>query len=765
LPAKVSLTQIALRRLCLGLLIAAAVGCTRDPEVLKRNDLERGDKFVTEKKYSEAVIEYSRALQRDPTFADAYVRIARVHIHEGNLDRARLFMQRASNAAPDNVDVQLEAGAVSLLARRFDEARRLADRVLEKEPKNVRALVLRANSLVGLEDIDTAIRLVQDAVRMTPDEPDLYSNLASLQASTGDLEEAEKTYLQAIEMAPKNVDAYLPIANFYWATGRLGQAERTFLKALEIDPKHPQAHRALATFYLGSGQALKAEESLKFVADSLGTIDHKIALGDYYLLTGRTAQGMAILTEAANDPRGAANARTRIVAATYAAGRRDEARKALDDVLKAFPEHAEALLLQARFEVDAGQYDNALKLAIRAAGLKDNYIEAMYLVGQLYARDGNIFQASETYRKILAVNPFARRAKIELSRALYARGEVESSNELMGQVLDRASSDLTIQVGLIRALLERRDLTRAEGLLNEAARAYPRSPTVLGLYGSLYALKRDYPSSRRLYQAALAANPDHIDSASGLIGLDLQQGNRQAALGRAQGLAARDPKNPAYLQLLAQTYAATAQVDNAEETLRDVIELDPTRFEAYAMLGQLLYSRGKLAEGKAEFERVLEKRPNSIGARTMVAIILRKQGRTDDAVEHYKKVIEIDAEAPVASNNLAWIYAEQGVNLDLAVILAKVARKQLPELAEVADTLGWVYHRNGHPNLVKLAVPLLQEAAQKEPNNPLFRYHLGAVLARSGRPAEARAELQAALKLSPDFHGAAETRKVLASLQ
>ena len=66
--------------------------------------------------------------------------------------------------------------------------------------------------------------------------------------------------------------------------------------------------------------------------------------------------------------------------------------------------------------------------------------------------------------------------------------------------------------------------------------------------------------------------------------------------------------------------------------------------------------------------------------------------------------------------------------------------------------------------MLRLAVPYLEESVAKQPQNPLYRYHLGAAYARFGKTAEARRELEQALKISQDFHGAAETRRILATL-
>jgi tetratricopeptide (TPR) repeat protein len=148
----------------------------------------------------------------------------------------------------------------------------------------------------------------------------------------------------------------------------------------------------------------------------------------------------------------------------------------------------------------------------------------------------------------------------------------------------------------------------------------------------------------------------------------------------------------------------------------------------------------------------------------MIGIILKQEGRTDQAIEHYKKALAIDPEAAVAANNLAWIYADEGVNLDEAMLLAKVARRKLPDVPDVADTLGWSYYRTGDPPLIRLAEPLLQEAVTKVSGNPLFRYHLGAVYAKLDKPSAAKQELTEALRINPGFDGSAETRRILATL-
>ena len=50
---------------------------------------------------------------------------------------------------------------------------------------------------------------------------------------------------------------------------------------------------------------------------------------------------------------------------------------------------------------------------------------------------------------------------------------------------------------------------------------------------------------------------------------------------------------------------------------------------------------------------------------------------------------------PVAANNLAWMFAETGENLDMALQLAQAATRRVPEQPEIQDTLGWIYYKKG----------------------------------------------------------------------
>jgi Tfp pilus assembly protein PilF len=131
-------------------------------------------------------------------------------------------------------------------------------------------------------------------------------------------------------------------------------------------------------------------------------------------------------------------------------------------------------------------------------------------------------------------------------------------------------------------------------------------------------------------------------------------------------------------------------------------------------------------------------------------------------MEWYQKAVQIDwRAASVAENNLAWLYASKDMNLDVAAQLAESATAAMPTQAEFYDTLGWVYYKK---QVSTLAIRSLKRAVDLDARNPVHQFHLGMAYASEGQDKNARKTLQTALKISNDFEGADEARRVIATL-
>ena len=145
-----------------------------------------------------------------------------------------------------------------------------------------------------------------------------------------------------------------------------------------------------------------------------------------------------------------------------------------------------------------------------------------------------------------------------------------------------------------------------------------------------------------------------------------------------------------------------------------------------------------------------------------LGMIYESEKNYTKAQEYYEKALKINPNFAPAANNLAYLYAEQGGNIDVALNLAQKAKEQVPDDPHISDTLGWIYYKK---NISSRAIVYLKEAVEKFPNQPLSRYHLGMAYYKNGNRDLAAKELNEALRLDSGFTGADEAKKTLAELK
>ena len=146
----------------------------------------------------------------------------------------------------------------------------------------------------------------------------------------------------------------------------------------------------------------------------------------------------------------------------------------------------------------------------------------------------------------------------------------------------------------------------------------------------------------------------------------------------------------------------------------------------------------------------------------MVAMLLSIQNNVAAATERYELILELDPEAAIAANNLAYTLAQEDRDLDRALGLAQTARAQSPDDPDVIDTLGFVLYKRG---LAALAIPILQESVQADPDSVLYRYHLALAYVANEDESRATGELGRVIARGGDLPEVTEARRLLATLR
>jgi tetratricopeptide (TPR) repeat protein len=738
----------------------AAPGC-RSTAATKQRYIESGNRYADAGRYAEAAIEYRNALQYDARAAEVHVKLAEVLLRLDNYANALQEYVRAADLAPEDEALQLKTSSFLLVAGRFDDAKARAEKVLARNARSIDAQIVVANALAGLKDVDAAVAQIEDALRVDPDRSASYSNLGALEMGRGNRESAQKAFVKAISLEPRSINAHLALANFYWVTEQWTGAEGALRRAVEIDPRSPLANRALANFYLATNRRAEAEAPLKAVFEATKGQAAAIALAEYYIAIANETAARAILEPMLSDPRMRSEADIRLAALDYRNGRSAEAYRRLNEVLTNDSVNLQALIARSSFLLADHKLDESLKSAMAATNRHPSSTAAYFALGRVQTARSQTDAAIAAYQEVLRLNPRATAAKIALAQLHLAEGRPNSSVVFAQEALANEPSNGDAQLVYVRALLTQGELQRAEFELKQLVARFPKSAEVQTQMGMLLGRKHENAAARTRFERALELEPDHTEAVAGLVALDLSAKNHAAARARADALVGARSTAP-NLALAGRTYASTGEFSAAEALLRRAIDQDSSYLPAYAALGQLYVVQGRLDAARAEFEAFVQRSPKSIAALTMLGVIEQSKGNIKGARDRFEQVLQIDPEAAVAANNLAWIYGEDGGNLDVALQLAQTARRRLPDAAEVNDTLGIIYYKK---NLAPSAVAALRVSAEKDPTNPLYHYHLGLAYAKAGDTARAAQALQRALALKPDFDGAQDARSLLTTLK
>ncbi|HXH05809.1 MAG TPA: tetratricopeptide repeat protein [Vicinamibacterales bacterium] len=738
----------------------ALVACGRDAQAVRARALERAEAYRTAGKLREAVVELRNAVQADPRAGEARLKLAEALLELGDLAGGLEEYVRAADLLPDRVDVQLRAGELLLLAGRFDDARVRAERALGRDPKNVDAHILLANALAGLKNPEAAIEEIEEALALDPARPAAYASLGAIEAGRGRLDAAEQAFRRTVELSPSSAPAHLALANFYWAAGRLDEARRAIARGLTLAPEDVMVRRAAASFALATGHADEAEGHLKKIRELTKSAASTLMLADFYVSQRKPEPARALL-ETLTGTASAAEAEVRLAALDHAAGRVKEAYARVDKVLAREPRHLRALLVRSALLLEDGRREEALASAEQAVQAHPDVAAAHHMLGRVQVARRRTEPAIAAFETVLRLNPRATAARVALANLQLAAGRTDVSLGHAQDALQREPGNPDARLALVRGLMARGDLAEAEKELAQLAKEFPRSSAVLIQQGILQGRRKDAAGARRLFEQALALEPAATEAVAGLVALDIAAKQPEAARRRVDEYIGRPGATIEAQMLAARTYFAIGDRRAAEAMLRRVTERDPSYLPAYNALVQLYAAERRLDEALAEAEALAARDPKPVAALTVAGVILQMRGRTDEARDRYERAVQLDPAAAVASNNLAWIYARSGGNLDVALQLAQAAHRQLPESAEVNDTLGYIYYRK---DLLPQAIQALRVAVEKDPRQAGYQYRLGLALAKAGDTAAAASHLRRALELKPDMPEAAEARALLQSL-
>jgi len=211
-----------------------------------------------------AIVDFSRAIEIDPKYANAYFNRGVAKGKKGDLD-----------------------GAIADYSRS-----------IELDPKYANAHFSRGNAKGKKGDLDGAFTDYSRAIELDPKYAMAYNNRGNAKGKQGDLDGAIADYSRAIELDPKHAYYYSNRGNAFQAKGMFDQAVADFNNTIELNTKDEYAcvHLVVAT-WLSKGDAGGAIATLRKHIDAHNSYEWVRTISKYYLGIDNLNE-QAVLTEA-----------------------------------------------------------------------------------------------------------------------------------------------------------------------------------------------------------------------------------------------------------------------------------------------------------------------------------------------------------------------------------------------------------------------------------------------------------------------------------
>ena len=594
------------------------------------------------------------------------------------------------------------------------------------------AELTRAQTLVKDGKSDEAEAVLKALIARDKTYYPAYDILYGIYAKATRIAEAEGVLTQKIAANPSDGTLLVNLATHYFLARKVTEMKAVLNRLVSDPKKYPDAFQLAGDFLFrikdfdnaertyAAGEVANPEKHTVFTKR---LIEVKVAQNK---LPEALALTEALLKENPKDPDSIA-----MRAAIHLQGDNPEQiDKAIVDLQFAssqMPENfvlrfnlGRALLKKNRVEEAKAQFQESIKLRL-------DYVPPRFALAQIQLTQGDNVAALASGRDILGLQPNDVSAQMIVASAVTAMGQVGPAIAILENILKEHPELNDAKYQLAFNYFQQKRPADAEKLFSELYKSNP--PDLRGMMG----LTEIYMSQGK-FDTALAMLKKELDLHPGQTNLKVAYGNVAVRKGD-------------YLEAI--------------KVYQDLVKLNPQDGQTYVRMGIAYRQSGDIKQAESNLRRAVELLPDNANASFELAMLLHTQGDPVKARPFYENVLKLQPTNEIVLNNLAFIVAEEGKDLDYALRLAQRAMAKNPNDANIGDTVGWIYIKK---NLPDSAIPIFNEIISKsagQPNSSVYLYHLAVAHAQKGDKAAANKALDEAMKANPNE----SSRKDIQALQ
>jgi len=574
----------------------------------------------------------------------------------------------------------------------------------------------------------------------------------------------------------------------HFAKGQYAAASIQFRNALQIDPRFSAAHYQLARTYLKLQNWDNAHRELeRTIQDDPQNYPARLDLANLLLAAGQLKQAEEqvdlLVTGRPND------ADVHLTKGNLLAAQQQPS-NAVQEVQRAIsldPQRGDSYLNLAVLQLRNNQLDAAEVSFKKAIELSPDAISARMALGSYYQSQQRFAEAEQQFIHASQVDHQDPSPQIALARLYLAEGKQAEAEEF----LRKGKSNFPDNSVGYRML---GDFYFAEGNLDGALaeygtlnREHPKDPLITKNYVQLLILKNRLDEAKKLNDAVLKTKPGDVDALIGLGQIQINEGHPNDAVGTLQTAIKNDPNSaPAYYHLgvafdhlknpeqaakawqeavrhradyveaqRALMLVALRKGDIAELESRSsqVIELQPSAPDAYAMRALCRIRREQLSQAEPDIQKAISLAPQSPAGYLQKGNLMLARKNYPAAEEAYRQALDRDNASPDALSQLMNTYFARNQPAS-AFSAARIQIAKVPNNSALYDLLGTaLFDHKQNQRDMEDAKAALEKSVQLDEHNLDAWFKLIEVQAVRDSAEQAIATCRRALETNPDTPG------------
>jgi len=756
----------------LAALCLAAAGCSTGPSTWA----ERGKKALAASKNAEAEIDYLKATQAKADFGDAWYGLGLSQSRQGHLGDAFQSLTRATELLPAREDVAVSLAETSMAIYLSSPARSpqlyqqvvtTANDLLKRNPNSYDGIRLQGYIAMIDRHYPEAIELLRKADSMKPGQGDVTQALLECLINNGQGPEAEKIGTAFLERHKDSIPVYDVLYGYYTTNHRDGDAEQLLKNKIAANPTEALFRLQLARHYLDAHKEGEVPGVLKpLLDDSKHFPDGRLAAGEFYTANNRLDDALAVFQAgAAQGGKQKAVYQQRTANLLISMGKSAQAATVLDDILRAEPANVDARSLRAMIRLNKGGPDDVQAAFEELSQLaKEQPSNALihYNLGRAYVAKRNSEAALAEFQEALRQNPQLLQARVLAADVSMRRGDYTQASRYTDEIVAQTNGNPAARLLRAEALTGMGNFDQATREVNQLNQQFPNAVEPKLQLAAVRLAQKRYAEAEQIYRALYEADRRDLRPLRGLVNTMLAQEHYDPAIQLLNEEKQRPGAAATQLDaLLADAALRGRKLDVAVQQYSRLSTAAPNSAFDHLRLGDAYLQKGDTQQAVSEFQQAQNLNPKDAQANAMLALAFRRAGKDSDAERVYRETLALQPDNALVKNNLAYLLAEKGENLDDALRLAQEASRQQPGSTPLADTLAYIYIKK---NLPDSAIQILSNATRKNPNQPVYHYHMALALLQKGDKSGARREGETALASGPGKADEEKIRSLLAGM-